>query len=144
MPNGLVSWHRNFFLPNRLLSWHRNFFLFLCVVKNTQPDHYPGTHTNKNTIIIRPKIQHTKTLLSYVPKYNIQKHYYHTSQNTTYKNTIIIRPKIQHTKTLKHQLNKQQHYKITTPYYNYIDFKYYYPYCKSLILNRYGRTTIIT
>eukprot|EP01084_Bolivina_argentea_P237292 398824_1 len=64
MPNGLVSWHRNFFLPNRLLSWHRNFFLFLCVVKNTQPDHYPGTHTNKNTIIIRPKIQHTKTLKS--------------------------------------------------------------------------------
>eukprot|EP01084_Bolivina_argentea_P232477 391822_1 len=48
-------------MTNGLLSWHRNFFLFLCVVKGVQTDHYPGTHTNKNTSIIRPKIQNTKT-----------------------------------------------------------------------------------
>eukprot|EP01084_Bolivina_argentea_P237296 398830_1 len=54
-------------ISNGLLSSHRNFFLFLYVVKGVQTDHYPGTQTNKNTIIIYPKIQHTKTQLHQYP-----------------------------------------------------------------------------
>eukprot|EP01084_Bolivina_argentea_P051174 94126_1 len=60
-------------MSNGLLSWHRNFFLFLSLLKERNVKRIVilaqkflfisicCTHTNKNTTIIRPKIQNTKT-----------------------------------------------------------------------------------